>query len=189
MVGGDKVEYFADAGSPTTTILETKILVNSVISDCHKGARFMSMDIKDFFLCSSMKSPEYMRIHRKHIPTDIFLRYNLQSKLHNDFVYVQINKGIYGLPQAAILAYEQLCSHLAEAGYHPIIGTNGMFKHETRATIFCLCVDDFGIKYFSKANAEHLINHIGKKYKFTTDWEGRNFCGLQYHWDYNKRFV
>ena len=48
VVGGDKVEYFADSGSPTTTILETKNLINSVISDCHKGARFMSMDIKDF---------------------------------------------------------------------------------------------------------------------------------------------
>ena len=49
MVGRDRVEYFEDSGSPTTTILETKILVNSVILDCHKGARFMSMDIKVFF--------------------------------------------------------------------------------------------------------------------------------------------
>ena len=106
----------------------------------------MSMDIKDFFLRSFMKSPEYMRIHRKHIPHDIFLRYNLHEKLHNDFVYVQINKGMYGLPQAAILAYEQLCEHLAEGGYYPIIGTNGMFKHKTRPTVFCLCVDNFGIK-------------------------------------------
>ena len=41
VVGGDKIDYFQDAGSPTTTILETKLLVNSVISDCHKGAKFM----------------------------------------------------------------------------------------------------------------------------------------------------
>ena len=53
---------------------------------------------------------------------------------------------MYGLPQAAILAYEQLCDHLATGGYYPIVGTNSMFKHKTRPTVFCLCVNDFGLK-------------------------------------------
>ena len=49
VVGGDKLVYNRDTGSPTTNMLETKLLVNSVISDAQAGARFMSCDIKDFF--------------------------------------------------------------------------------------------------------------------------------------------
>lgn len=48
--GCDKLDYIHDAGSPTTNLLETKLLINSVISDAHKGARFLSADLKDFFL-------------------------------------------------------------------------------------------------------------------------------------------
>ena len=33
VVGGDKLEYVSDAGSPTTNFLDTKIILNSVISD------------------------------------------------------------------------------------------------------------------------------------------------------------
>ena len=62
VVGGDKLEYHADSSSPAATMLETKILVNSVISDAHMGARFMSADLKDFFLASIMPQPEYMKI-------------------------------------------------------------------------------------------------------------------------------
>ena len=37
-VGGDKLQYLEDAGSPASNIIETKLLINSVISDTHKGA-------------------------------------------------------------------------------------------------------------------------------------------------------
>lgn len=189
VVVGDKVEYYQDAGSPTTTILETKILVNSVISDCEKGARFMSLDLKDFFLCSTMPTLEYMSIHKKFIPPDIIQRYDLHHKFHNEHIYCQINKGMYGLPQATILAYEQLCAHLKTAGYISITGTSGMFKHVTRPTIFFLCVDDFGIKYFSKDDAKHLISTLRAKYDCSVDWSGTNFCELNYNWNYDEHFV
>ena len=48
-MGGDKLSYEADTGSPTASLLETKLLVNSVMSDADKGARFLSCDLKDFF--------------------------------------------------------------------------------------------------------------------------------------------
>ena len=149
----------------------------------------MSLDLKDFFLNSIMPHPEYMSIHCKFIPDDIFHRYQLQDKVHNNHVYCQINKGMYGLPQAAVLAYDQLCAHLEPAGYIPIPGTSGMFKHVTRPTIFCLCVDDFGIKYYSKDDANHLITTLRAKYDCSVDWEGKNFCGLHYDWHYSKQYV
>ena len=57
---------------------------------------------------------------------------------------------MYGLNQASVLAYYQLSSRLTNDGYQPIIGSLGIWKHNTRKTLFYLCVDDFGAKYYSK---------------------------------------
>ena len=45
----DKLDYNNDTASPTANLLDTKILLNSTISDAKNGARFMSADIKDCF--------------------------------------------------------------------------------------------------------------------------------------------
>ena len=189
VVGGDKLDYVHDAGSPTTNLLETKLLINSVISDAHKGARFFSADLKDFFLATPMDEPEYMRMHIKHLPTDIVRLYNVDPLIHNEYVYCKIKKGVYGLKQAAILAYNQLLGRLTSGGYRPIVGSTGMFEHTTRPTKFCLCVDDFGIKYFAKNDAQHLLDTLGKTYKYSTDWTGSDFCGLHLQWNYSKGHV
>ena len=47
--GGDRLPYKEDAGSPATNLLETKILLNSTISDADKGTRFVSEDTKNHF--------------------------------------------------------------------------------------------------------------------------------------------
>lgn len=62
--GGDRLDYADDAGLPAASLLETKLLINSTISDARDGARFLTIDIKDFFLSSPMKKPEYMRIQK-----------------------------------------------------------------------------------------------------------------------------
>ena len=80
-VDGDKLTYNADAGAPAANMLETKILVNSTISDAKNGARFMSADLKDFFLATPMGGNEYMKVPYKHFPPDICKRYNLNAKL------------------------------------------------------------------------------------------------------------
>ena len=46
---------------------------------------------------------------------------------------------------------------------------HGYVKHRTRKTVFYLCVNDFGVKYHSKEDTEHLIQIIGKDYKYTVD--------------------
>ena len=67
----------------------------------------------------------------------------------------------YGLKQAAVLAYNQLKAQLLPAGYAPIIDTVGMWQHATKRTKLCLCVDDFGIKYYGKEDNNHLLKAIG----------------------------
>ena len=137
-----------------------------------------------------MKNPEYMKIKLKYFPPDIISMYNLHDKVHSDgYVYIKIKKGMYGLKQAAILAYEQLVTNLKQHGYRPLPHTTGMWEHVTRPTKFCLCVDDFGIKYFCKDDADHLLNALRQHYEITTDWKGKNYCGLTFHWNYIEQYV
>jgi hypothetical protein len=58
-VGGDKLPYDDDAGSPAASLLESKLIINSTISDADKGARFLTADLKDNFLASPMKNNEF----------------------------------------------------------------------------------------------------------------------------------
>ena len=53
-MGGDRLQYPDDTASPAATLLETKLLLNSTISQSANGVRFMTMDIKDFFLQTIM---------------------------------------------------------------------------------------------------------------------------------------
>lgn len=130
-----------------------------------------------------------MKLPWKLFPEDIRRKYKLYEKEHNGYIYMKINKGMYGLKQAATLAFHQLVDHLRTFGYELIPGTACMFGHKTRRTKFCLCVDDFGIKFFNEDDAEHLINAVSSKYKCTVDRTGKNYCGLTFKWNYDDGYV
>ena len=55
-----KTEYITQAtpGLKTANLLTVKLLINSIISTA--GAKFMTMDIKDFYLNTPMARYEYM---------------------------------------------------------------------------------------------------------------------------------
>ena len=56
-----------------------------------------------------MTRPEFLRIYLRYLSSDFCTEYNLDSLIDLDeYVYCQINKGVYGLKQAAILAYKLL---------------------------------------------------------------------------------
>ena len=178
-VGGDRLTYNDDVASPAVSLLETKLLLNSTISDASKGARFMTLDIKDFFLQTLMERPEYMRIHSKYFSNDMKSKYSISSLVAADgYVYCKIKRGMYGLKQAARLAYDNLVTNLKKDGYFPDKYCPNIWSHESRPTKFCLCVDDFGVKYLTKDDAQHLITTLKQSYDITIDWSGRNFCCL-----------
>jgi hypothetical protein len=76
-VGGDRLEAYQDVRSPAVGIIDTKLHLNSTISDASSGARYCTADIKDFFLGSTMKVFQYMRIHRRYVPQAIIDEYEL----------------------------------------------------------------------------------------------------------------
>ena len=89
-----------------------------------------------------------------------------------------------------MIAYQKLVKDLAPHGYHPCKYSLGLWYHDTLPTKFCLCVDDFGVKYFAKQDAEHLISALQtSSFIVTTDWKGKNYCGLTLDWNYDAGYV
>jgi hypothetical protein len=147
----------------------------------------MSLNIKDYFLQSMLQEAEYMRIHGKYFLTDIREKYDIYSIISPDgYVYCKIKRGMYGLNQAARLARDQLIDNLKPFGYSPSVEAPNIWVHNTRRTKFCLCVDDFGVKYFSEEDAQHLIHALKHSYSITVDKTGSNFCGLHLEWNYQE---
>ena len=149
-----------------------------------KNAQFMTIDIKDFYLNTLMEQYKYMRIPVKHIPEVIMSQYKLAPLVTNGHVMVEIHKGMYGLPQAGILANKCLVAHLREHGFVPATHMHGLFTHKARGITFCLVIDDFGIKYVRHDHAEYLLSILKKLYKVTHDWSGTQYCGLTLAWDF-----
>ena len=153
-------------------------------------AKFMGIDIKNFYLNTPMPRFEYFRLKLDNFPEDVILHYGLRDKVSSDgYVYLEVRKGMYGLPQAGILAQKLLEERLEKHGYKQSKHTPGFWKHEWRPICFSLVVDDFGVKYVGKEHAEHLVAALKEDYEVETDWEGTKYCGVTIDWDYKKREV
>jgi hypothetical protein len=100
------------------------------------------------------------------------------------YVYCEIQKGMYGLPQAGIIAQELLEERLAKYGYHQSKIIPGFWSHKTRPICFTLVVDDFAIKYINEADATHSIEALKREYTITVDKEATKYIGLTIEWDY-----
>jgi hypothetical protein len=71
---------------------------------------------------------------------------------------------MYGLPQAGRLANDQLIAFLAPHVYRPVPLTPGLWRHDTKDITFSVVVDDFGVRYTSRADADHLITTLKTAY-------------------------
>ena len=76
-MGGDRIKYPDDCGTPTVDMTLFKILVNSIIST--PNVKCLMMDIKDFYLQTPMQRPEYMRLKLTDIPEEVIEHYNLRE--------------------------------------------------------------------------------------------------------------
>ena len=152
-------------------------------------AKFLGIDIKDFYLMTKMDNPEFMYLPRWIFPQECIDEYGIEYKFYNNKILVRINKGMYGLPQTGRLAYIELIKFLSKHGYVHAGLAAGLFKHVTRPMTFTLFVDDFGVKYNSREDAIHLIQTLEKKHKITVDWEGAIFLGIHLKWNYERREV
>ena len=79
---------------------------------------------------------------------------------------------------------EKLVKKISPYGYEPMKCIPGLWSHKTHKTTFTLCVDNFGVKYFSKYDTHHLIKAVKNYYDVTLDWEGKLYCGINLKWNY-----
>ena len=178
-VGGDRINYPYEVATPTADLLTVKLLLNSVIST--EGAKFCSVDIKNFYLCTPLKRFEYVRMHLSDFPEDVIEHYKLKEKANKDgMVFVEIRKGMYGLPQAGLLAQELLEQRLNKHGYFQSTRTPGLWTHKWRPVQFTLVVDDFGIKYVGEDNLQHLTSILREHYEISIDREGKQYVGIHF---------
>jgi hypothetical protein len=185
-VGGNLIDYPGDTHAPTADITSFKLHVNSTLST--PGAKMMCADVKNFYLNTPMDKPEYMRIPLHLIPIEIQDEYNLLPLADNDYIYVKIQKGMYELPQAGILANKLLAKRLAVHGYYQARHSPGLWLHAFRPISFVLVVDDFAIKYVGKEHAHHLLAILKRDYEgVSLDWNALLYCGISVSWDYINR--
>ena len=69
----------------------------------------MTMDIKNFYLNTPMARYEYMQCCLADMPEDVIEHYQLANKATPEgYFYCKIQKRMYGLPQAGIIAQQLL---------------------------------------------------------------------------------
>ena len=80
----------------------------------------MTLDIKYFYYGTAMARYDYMKLALACIPDEIIDQYNLRALSSDDWVYLEIQKGMPGLKQASRIANDRLESHLAHFGFAPV---------------------------------------------------------------------
>jgi hypothetical protein len=103
-------------------MVSSKLLWNSTIST--PGAQFGRADIKIIYLDMPLDCYEYMKMQLSLLPTDIIEHLN-------GYIYMEIRKGMDGLPQASVLANKLLKKPLAKHGQYDQPHTPGLWKHES----------------------------------------------------------
>eukprot|EP00804_Cyclotella_cryptica_P026697 CCRYP_007931-RG/>CCRYP_007931-RG protein AED:0.31 eAED:0.31 QI:0/-1/0/1/-1/1/1/0/442 len=160
-------------------------MINSVLS--HHNAKFCTFDISNFYLGTPLDHPEYVRIRIDDIPQEFIAEYDLTHHMRDGWVYFQIVKGIYGLPQSGILANKLLETRLNAAGYYQLDATPGLWRHKWRPVMFTLIVDDFGVEYVGLSHTHHLRDVLQTHYEITQNWKGDLYAGINLTWNYSTR--
>ena len=92
-----------------------------------RGAKCAGWDIGKYYLETPMRRSEYMSIHISIIPPDFITQYKLNDLVDQyGWIYMEIIRGIYGLPQAGILAKHLLAQCLGNHRYYQVKHTIGL---------------------------------------------------------------
>ena len=86
---------------------------------------------------------EYMKILMRWFTQDIIYQYKIIDLGDKDgFVYVDIRLVMYGLKQAARIAFDRLVKLLKPNGYYPLQSNRVIWCHKTLPKQSALCVDN-----------------------------------------------
>ncbi|KAL7523922.1 hypothetical protein ACHAXR_000362 [Thalassiosira sp. AJA248-18] len=103
----------------------------------------------------------------------------MQKATADGHVYVEIRRGMYGLPQAGLIAQELLEKRLNKEGYFQSEIVPGLWTHKWRPIQFTLVVVDFGVKYAGEEHAQHFSEDVRRAL-----WHHDRLEGRKIHWTY-----
>ena len=186
-VGDDSIDYPWEKSTNTAGLTMSKLIFILVIST--PLAKYLGIDIKHFYICTPLDRYEYMHIPLVIIPDEIIKKYNLPPSINMDECTMKLKKGMYGLPQAGILANKFLKKRLSKHGYLPVQYTTRLRKQTWILVTFSIVVDNFGVKYKGKEHALHLIKALENDYKIALDWQGKTYCDITLDRNYSKKWV
>ena len=92
--GGNLLDYYGKTSTETASIETAKILINSVLST--KNAKFMSIDISNFYIQTDLEQFQYIQFRIDMIPKEVVDEYDLTTIVaENGYCYVEIRKAMY----------------------------------------------------------------------------------------------
>lgn len=133
-MGDNLINYPGNVSTNTADMTTVKIPLNSTISTAK--ARFATIDIKNFYLGTPMKNYESILIDMGLTPPEIIKAHTLKDYKHNSRVYMEIRRGMCGLPQIGKLANDLLKKRLEPLGCIPMKHTTGFWQNKTRPILF-----------------------------------------------------
>ena len=101
---------------------------------------------------------EYSPFHQQRLPQEFIDDYKLKLMFdENIYVYMEIQRGMYGFKQEGKTVNEKLKQCLQPHGYKPYRNTPGLWKHNTKTILFTFIVNNFGVKCTHKKDAQELL--------------------------------
>ena len=95
-VGGNLITYKGSTSTCTADLMTSKLLWNSMLSTT--DAKYMCIDIKNFYLTAALDYYEYMKIPLSLFLELIKIQYNLDTHARDSFVFLEIQCAVWGLP-------------------------------------------------------------------------------------------
>ena len=105
-------------------------------------------------------------------------KYNLLPLVINGFIYLEIHKGVYGLPQAVQLENYLLSECLAPKGCFQFTHITGLWRQKCCTILFPFAVDNFGVNDEGKEHDNHFMSAIRKFYPISEYCTGSLYCGI-----------
>jgi hypothetical protein len=137
-----------------------------------------------------MVDPEYVCIKVTDIPKEFILEYDFARKEdHNRWIYFEIQRGYYSLPQAGILANDFLCGCLEKEGYYEAATVPGLWKHKWWPIQFFLIVNIFGVEYVVIKHFNHLLVVLQGYHQVQINMADNKIVGLNVQWDFPSKQI
>ena len=96
-IGVNHICYPGNVGTPTASLELLKIIFSIFLSQ--PGESYSTSDIKNFYFVTLLDQPEYVKIRLSNIPQEFMDEYDLENCTQYGWVYFEIRKGVYGMPQ------------------------------------------------------------------------------------------